>query len=304
MARITLKAGGKREKVSKERAVDTVQRWRIEAKGNQVTGIDISCLSWSLEAFNVIKPFLQEVASTVKYANLADIIASLMTDEGLAVIEGVVEVFRAAPLVDIDLSDNALGLRGMERIKALLTGTPLQRLYLTNCGFSAESMVHLKDCMAANDNTMGATLKELVLDRNMMGTKGAQEVGEILSKCNLEYFSYLGCRIQEGTLFLANGIKLMAENAAKPSLIRLDIDDGNFGEAEPAYLPLAEGLKRCSQLRHLDLTDAKLEIEGLTCVVDALTAAGVKLTHLGLGQCLICFVILGGAVGRTCKLLL
>jgi len=284
MARITLKAGGKREKVSQERAEASVQRWKREAQGNQVVGIDISCLSWTLEAFNVIKPFLKEIASTVKYANLADVIASLMTDEGLAVIEGIVEVFQESPIEDIDLSDNALGLRGMERIKTLLTGAPLRRLYLANCGFSAESMVHLRECVAANDNAIGESLKELVLDRNMMGTGGAQEVGEIISKCNLEYLSYLGCRIQEGTLFLANGIKLMAENAVKPALIRLDIDDGNFGEDEPAYLPLAEGLKRCLLLRHLDLTDARLECEGLACIMDALTTAGVKLTHLGLGK--------------------
>jgi Ran GTPase-activating protein 1 len=284
MARITLKAGGKREKVSCDRAEAVVKRWRIEAEGNQVIGIDISCLSWSLEALNSIKPFLEEIASTVKYANLADIIASLLTDEGLAVIEGVVEVFRDSPLVDVDLSDNALGLRGMERIKSLLTGLPLQRLYLANCGFSVESMVHLQECVAANDNAIGKSLTHLVLDRNMMGAMGAQKVGEILSTCNLEYFSYLGCRIQEGTLFLAQGIKLMAENAAKPALIRLDIDDGNFGEDEPAYRPLAEGLKLCSRLRHLDLTDAQLGIQGLTLLLDALTAASVRLTHLGLGK--------------------
>jgi len=284
MAKITLKAGGKREKVSKEKAEATVQRWTSEAEGNQIVGIDISCLSWTLEAFNIIKPFLQEIASTVKYANLADIIASLMTEEGLAVIEGVVEVFQDSPIVDLDLSDNALGLRGMERINTLLTRAPLQRLYLANCGFSFESMVLLRQCVEANENAVGKSLKELVLDRNMMGTKGAKEVGEILSKCNLEYLSYLGCRIQEGTLFLAQGIENMAKNTEKPALIRLDIDDGNFGEDDPAYKPLADGLKRCSCLRHLDLTDAKLECEGLAHLVDALTAASVKLTHLGLGK--------------------
>lgn len=285
MTKVTLKAGGKREKVSTEKAQAAVNRWKVEAKGNQVVGIDISCLSWTQAAFAIIKAFLVEVAGTIKYANLADIIASLDTDEGLAVIEQVVEVFQNSPLVDLDLSDNALGLRGMERIKPLLAGKPLQRLYLSNNGLSAESMVHLRECVEAQDITMGRSLQVLVLDRNCNGTGGAEEAGKMLPMCNLKYFSYLGCRIQKGTLALAKGLQKMAESNANPALVRLDIDDGNFGEEEePAYVPLAGALKLCRGLQRLNLTDAKLEIEGLELLLDALTAAGVSLTHLGLGE--------------------
>lgn len=285
--KIQLIAGGKREKVTPERAKQLVQRWSREMEGTDgVCKVDISCLSWCKDAFDIIQPFLETIAKDVKYAAFADIIAGLMTDEGLAVTEGVAKIFEKSPLVDIDLSDNAMGPRGLSRVESMIVNAPLRRLYLGNCGLSCESMILLREWVTADNNRIARSLEELLLDRNMMGAEGAREVGDILAQCkNLKYFSYLGCRIQGGTEHLANGLKKMVQNCDRPSLCRLEIDDGNFGENEStAYIPLAEALEACSQMQRLDLTDSHMEIEGLTQVLEALTKAGAKMTHLGIGK--------------------
>lgn len=285
--KIQLFAGGKREKVTKEKAQEVVARWSRQLEGTDgVCGVDISCLSWTKEAFDVVQPFLQKIAPHVKYGAFADIIAGLMTDEGLAVTEGIARTFASAPLVDIDLSDNAMGPRGLIRVESMIAKAPLERLYLSNCGLSFESMEVLLEWFTADDDRIASQMRELVIDRNMLGANGAKVVGEIIGHCpKLQYFSYLGCRTQGGTTHLANGLKTMVQSTERHPLRRLDLDDCNFGEEEnPAYVPLAEALQQCSQLQHLDLTDAKLEIEGLTKVVAALTTAGAQLTHLGLGK--------------------
>lgn len=284
--KIQLIAGGRRERVTKERAEQLVARWTREIEDTDgVCKVDISCLSWCKEAFDIIKPFLETIAKDVKYAAFADIIAGLMTDEGLAVTEGVAEIFAKSPLMDIDLSDNAMGPRGLSRVESMIIKAPLQRLYLGNCGLSRESMVLLRQWVTADKERIANSLEELLLDRNMLGEEGAEEVGEILSKCkNLKYFSYLGCRIRDGTIHLANGLKNLVQNCQQPALRRLEIDDGNFGgSASPAFVPLAEALERCTKLQRLELTDSHLGLQGLTRVLDALTIAGASMTHLGLG---------------------
>ena len=287
MTKIQLYAGGKRERVSKEQATQLVQRWTRELEAaDGVFRVDLSCRSWALEAFDVIQPFLANVAKDVKYAVFADIIAGLMTDEGLAVTEALAKTFAAAPLVDIELSDNAMGPRGLIRLESMIVDAPLQRLYLGNCGLSYESMKLLKEWLTADNNRIAGQMRELLLDRNMTGPEGAKEVGEILANCKkLEYFSHLGCRTREGTIHLAVGLQKMVEGCDRPALCRLDIDDCTFGEEECAAL--AGALSACSNMRHLELPDAGCGVDGLKKIVDALTSAGAKMTHLGLGTCII-----------------
>ena len=83
-------AGGKRAKVSPDEASQMVARWTRELENSDgVIKVDISCRSWAKDAFYVIKPFLLSVAKDVRYASFADIIAGLMTEEGLEVTQSL-----------------------------------------------------------------------------------------------------------------------------------------------------------------------------------------------------------------------
>lgn len=283
MTNIQLYAGGKRERVQEGEAQRFVERWtREKGASNKVIRVDISCRSWAQPAFDIIRPFLETIAKDVKYAAFADIIASLLTEEGLAVTEALAKTFANAPLADLDLSDNAMGPRGLVLVEPMIVNAPLKRLYLRNCGLSFESMGLLKGWFTANDNRIANQLTDLVIDRNMFGEDGAKEVKEILAHCKrLEYFSCLGCRVRTGAIHLAQGLEAMVEGTNHAALYRLDIDDCTFDEEGCAAI--ANALGKCSRLTRLALPDAGCEIDGLKLIVDALTTSGAKLTHLDLG---------------------
>lgn len=292
--KVPLLAGGPRTKVSKEEAEEIVARWKqdIEA-ADGVVKVDISCRAWSQQAFDVIKPFLKEVAKTVEYVNFADVIASLDTDEGLSVTKDLSATFEEADLRCIELSDNAMGPRGLGRVESMFLNSHLQSLYLGNCGLSAESMIFLKDYVLADDKRIARVLTDLVLDRNMMGPAGAKVVGEILPHCKkLQYFSYLGSRPgPQGALSLARGLEDLSKEVESPELVKLEIDDATFGgddddddDEAAAYVHLANALKRTQKLRHLNLTDGALGIAGLKKVLGSISESGAKLTHLILGK--------------------
>jgi len=302
--RLIFYVGGKRSAVERDEAEMIVQRFRREIEDgddeNEVYKVDISCRSWKKEAIDIIEPFLRSVSRTVKFVDFADIIAGRMTDEGLNITKQLADMFLDANLIEINLSDNAMGPRGLERVESMFTNTidGLQRLYLNNCGLSKESMEMLKSyiCSETNGVKISDTLTDLVLDKNMIGVEGAEVVGEILSQCTqLKYFSYNGCRPEaKGTKYLCQGILNLTEevkNRNQPIMLqRIELEDCTFASGEnenDAIIPFSRALKQCSRLRHLNMKDGALEIGGLKLLVNALSEGSPNLTHLyldGQGQ--------------------
>ena len=277
--------------IQAEQAQEIIDRFRADiasTEGAKLHALDLSCRSWTREAIDVLEPFLKEYGSTLTIVNLDDCIAGRMTDEGLEVMERLARAFSQSPgLIEIGLNDNAMGPRGLIRIEPMLQNISLQRLYLSNCGLSAESMEMLKTSVLANDGRIAKALRELVLDKNMMGIEGAQQVGEFLKHCkNMEYFSYAGCRPQpEGTKSICEGILGSTQDNPKPSYRHLNLDDCTIGESEDdAVGPLSQALKKCSQLSFLSMRSGDLEADGMTMIVDALLESGAHLTDLYLGK--------------------
>ena len=272
--------------MEEDEAKTILARFEKQSNDKSVVKVDLSCRSWKKASLLIIKPLLEKVAKDVRFVDLADVIAGLMTDEGLGVTETLAKVFEGSDLAEIDLSDNAMGPRGLLRVESMFLNSHLERLYLSNCGLSAESMEMLKSFVLADDQRIAKSLKELVLDKNMIGVDGAKVVGEFLPECvNLEYLSYNGCRpIADGTKHLCDGILGLASNC-EPSLVRLDMEDCTFGgDDEHAIGPFSQALKKCRQLRYLNMKDGDLGCEGLQLLTEALAASKAKLTHLYLGK--------------------
>jgi Ran GTPase-activating protein (RanGAP) involved in mRNA processing and transport len=108
--RINLFAGGKRSAVEPAEAASINERFQRESEDNTVYKIDLSCRQWKRESIDIVVAHLKEVSRSVRFVNLADVIAGLMTDEGLGVTELLAETFKIANLLEIDLSDNAMGV--------------------------------------------------------------------------------------------------------------------------------------------------------------------------------------------------
>jgi Ran GTPase-activating protein (RanGAP) involved in mRNA processing and transport len=107
--KINLFAGGARCAVQPEEADSMLERFRRQSEGNTVYKVDLSCRQWKRESLDKLVPFLQNISESVQFLNLADVIAGLMTDEGLGVTELLAQLFEKSNLLEIELSDNAMG---------------------------------------------------------------------------------------------------------------------------------------------------------------------------------------------------
>jgi Ran GTPase-activating protein (RanGAP) involved in mRNA processing and transport len=303
MTKITLKAGGLRTRVEVAEATQILARFQKTrrqhggAKNVQVHTLDLSCRQWPLESLQVLTSVLQEIADQVVILKIDDIIAGLVTEDGLASLAFLANIFSSQPeksqIREIDLSDNALGTRGAIELAPLLQLKTLQRLYFVNCGLSAESF---SDTLLPILMMHAPNLTALGLGRNQLGPEGAEHVGSLLTKCiQLESFSYAGSRPQvEGTRHICQGLAAMtvaataAANSAKPtcSLQVLDLNDCTFrsgDEDDDPCLALCQCLQGSPALRELVLRDGELQVSGLKRVLQAVQSAGARLQILDLG---------------------
>ncbi|KAL3912209.1 MAG: hypothetical protein SGILL_006974 [Bacillariaceae sp.] len=286
MTQIILRVEGPRVPVEIAEANALVERFESSSENNEVIGIDLSCRQWKQPSLEIVETFLQAKAATVKYLVIDDIIAGLLTDEGLAVTEKLANVFLQSNLLQIDLADNAMGPRGLGRVGALFQNSNLQRLNLNNCGLSHESMGQLEGYLMEDDWRIAKCLRSLSLDRNMIGIDGAQIVGRFLPHCtNLESFSYKGSRPQgPGSKFLAQGLLGLVDNVDIPAIRALHFEDCTFGSGEDddegGIIPFTQAISKCAQLQHLDMKESLMEVTGVTLLVDALKESKARLTDL------------------------
>lgn len=286
---VALIAGGERSSVTVEEAQDILDRFRQESDSDEVVSVDLSCRQWNQDALDVIEPFLKVIAGSVHTVKFDDIIAGLMTDEGLSVTEKLADVFLESKLTFVDLSDNAMGPRGLGRVGSLFANSYVESLFLNNCGLGEASMTQLTEYLTADDGRIAKSLRSLELDRNMIGVGGAKEVGNFLPLCtNLEHFSYNGCRpSKEGTSYICQGIYGLSLARPDIALTYISLEDCSFGDGsdeDDGIIAFSKGLQQCVNLRYLNMRDGAIETDGMALLVDALDASSAKLTHLMLGK--------------------
>ena len=69
-----------------------------------------------------------------------------MEVEALVALRNLCEPLKQAKLIDLNLSDNALGAPGVESCRAVLSGKLLRAVKVCNCGLSAEVTKYLSQC--------------------------------------------------------------------------------------------------------------------------------------------------------------
>jgi hypothetical protein len=158
-----------------------------------------------------------------------DIIASLPTEQGLILLGGFASLVGTAPIVELNVSDNAIGQQGLAlpAFQNLLQCPTLEQLTMENDGLDKYCMEQLKDIITQEDASGHYVCNQLTLlhlYNNMSGIQGAKFAGEIMARCRkLESFCYKGCRPQpEGCQFIANG--LLEFSCVSDSLQRLRLE--------------------------------------------------------------------------------
>ena len=104
----TLIPSGDREVVDASRAIEIVSQWKEQMTNLENLAVDKVVLtnkSYTSEASQILKEFLVSsgVAGTSKIADLSDMIASRMEDEGLEVLKTICDAFENASLEEVDL---------------------------------------------------------------------------------------------------------------------------------------------------------------------------------------------------------
>ncbi len=107
--------------------------------------IILSTWAFSVEAAEIVAATISRLGG-LKSAILADIIAGRPEAEGLRVYEVLGSALKDRDLVEIDLSDNAVGPKGVRACSELLSSqASLEKLYFCNCGISAEAAVSIAE---------------------------------------------------------------------------------------------------------------------------------------------------------------
>lgn len=215
--------------------------------------IRLSNKSFDNAAAHKIATYLSSL-SGVEVADISDIIAGRPEEEALQTLRIVSSSLKSFALVEVDVSDNAMGAKGVEACRDILCGKAIQRLFMCNDGLSAEACRLVADILLENGCP---PLQLLNFYNNMSGSAGAIAVGDIVRACpDLKNFRFSATRSgAEGCLAIAQAL------ASVTSLRVVDLSDNNFGDE--AAESLAESLKLQINLERLNLRDDSLGQKGI-----------------------------------------
>lgn len=177
-------------------------------------------------------------------------------------------------LIDLDLSDNAMGKPGIIACENVLNNKDMKKLYLCNDGLSGDAAIKLAEIMLEGG---APPLEVFHYHNNMSGIDGAEAIANILKECpQLTDFRFSTTRsLEAGCLFVAKALATM-EN----KFVKLNLSDNSFGGPSLEYTCTCLGKQ--SALISLDFRDSSLGEDGFNSVVDAILEAKPQLTFLDL----------------------
>ncbi|RLN50924.1 hypothetical protein BBJ29_009981, partial [Phytophthora kernoviae] len=227
----------------------------------------------------IVDSFLSRIQGDLKVVDLADIIAGRPEDEALRVLSIMCRALRGHVLDEIDLSDNALGEKGVRACFDLLIPQPtLRRLLFCNNGISAAAAnVIAQEIILQNGEGAQSTLEEFHFYNNMSGHDGCVAVANVLAQCkNLTTLRYASARAGvEASEEMARSV-----NTHLRDLQSLDLSDCSF--EDDGADQLAEAISKQPNLQFLKLRDASLGAEGAKKVAKALASSKIQLLELDL----------------------
>lgn len=189
-------------------------------------------------------------------------------------------------LVELDLSDNAFGPIGVERLVSFLSSSScytLRELRLNNNGLGISGGKMLaKALLDCHDNSSKAghplALKVFVAGRNRLENEGAQALAAVFEKLTSleEVVMPQNGIYYVGITALANGL------SANPGLRILNLNDNTIGIKGAKALAIA--LPNFRNLEQLNLGDCLLKTDGSLILAEALAIEGnhAKLTEVNL----------------------
>lgn len=261
-------SGGRRAFIDAEEAEEILKPLR--EPGNSYTKICFSNRSFGLDAANVAAPLLSSVKQQLTEVDLSDFIAGRPESEALEVMNLFSSVLEGCQLRYLNLSNNALGEKGVRAFGALLKSqNNLEELYLINDGISEEAAQAVSELIPSTKK-----LKVLHFHNNMTGDEGAIAISDIVKRSHaLEDFRCSSTRVgTDGGVALAEALKTCTR------LKKLDLRDNMFGVG--AGVALSKALSLFAGLTEVYLSYLNLEDDGAEALANALKESAPSLEVL------------------------
>jgi Ran GTPase-activating protein 1 len=206
-------------------------------------------------------------------ADLSDIIAGQHEDVAKQVLEILCNSIQDYPLAELNLSDNALGLKGVVACSnALRKQSALKRLYFNNNGLQYEGVELIAKLVLESESAK--TLNSFSIHNNLLQDAGAKALAPLVRALpQLENLRVTTTRIStEGGQALVQALL----DCGSHSLVSLNLSDNTLGEVSGEIL--VQVLQDQPNLVELNLGDTSIEEKALLGVIDALrnTAPNLK----------------------------
>ena len=216
---------GNREMLSKERTELLLVDLKNES--TKWEKIKLSGKSFNIESAEYLSQILPALVN-VTSVDISDIIAGKSKEEANRVLQIICDALKDnSKIVEVDISDNALGEKGIESCSNLLSKTEtIESLTLNNDGLSPAAAKLLKGVLLRGNKNIA--LKKLHFFNNLLKDGGAKEISEIINSCpNLTDFRFSSTRSGiDGILSLTNS--LISCN----QLVALDLSDNSADSGE------------------------------------------------------------------------
>ncbi|CAL5337697.1 unnamed protein product [Camellia sinensis] len=242
----------------------------LKEPGNSYTKICFSNRSFGLDAAHVAEPILKSLKDQLQEVDLSDFIAGRSEDEALDIMNIFSAALEGCVLKSLNLSNNALGEKGVRAFKKLLKSqSSLEELYLMNDGISKEAARAICELIPSTEK-----LRVLQFHNNMTGDEGAIAISEVV-RCSplLEDFRCSSTRVES-----EGGIALSKALSTCTHLRKLDLRDNMFGVE--AGVVLSRALSKHANLTEVYLSYLNLEDHGATAIANALKESAPSLEVL------------------------
>nr|GMC71916.1 Ran GTPase activating protein 2 [Ipomoea batatas] len=249
---------GKRAFIEAEEAEELLKP--LKEPGNSYTKICFSNRSFGIGAAHIAGTILATLKGQLKEVDLSDFVAGRPEKEALDVMTIFSEALDGCNLKSLNLSDNALGEKGVRAFAKLLQSqTELEELFLMNDGISEEAARAVCELVPSTER-----LKVLQFHNNMTGDEGAVAISEIVKRSPLlEDFRCSSTRVgSDGGKALSQALETCTH------LKKLDLRDNMFGV--DGGEALSKALTKHQNLSEIYLCYLNFEDEGAIAIANAL----------------------------------
>ena len=215
--------------------------------------------------FLLDRPFLL-VSDLDQVADFADIFTGRLISEIPDALKALCDVVEPkSTLVEINLSDNAFGVRSVEPLRNLLENNRFEILRLNNNGLGPEAGILIanwlkKSAELSKEKGLSSNLKTVICGRNRLENGSASAWADAFA----EHGTLVEVRLPQNAIW-TDGIQALAEGLSKcPNLRYLDLQDNTFIKdgSRAAVNAWAHALPKLAYLETLIFSDCVLSEEG------------------------------------------